>query len=309
MWNLCGVLHHLVKSTDMKHSVFFSHPLPQWVSFFKTLAASPLKWLMADGRHFQILYLGSFLLFGVFNLGWEVEALNFLLVVGSCLLVQLLFAWYHGLSLTTLKSAMISSLGLCILLKVNHPSTAVLAAAVAIGSKFLIQVEKKHVFNPVNIAIVLTTLFTQDAWVSPGQWGSDVALLFFVGAAGLMVLLKVGRLDISLWFIVTFFGLEMIRSLFYLGWPADHFMHFMTNGTVLLFTFFMITDPVTTPNHPMARILFSVAVGALAFVFTHVLYMQSGAPIWALFVVSPSTLFLDRLFAYKRFSWQTHPAR
>lgn len=265
--------------------------------------AEALRFLKKDGRHFQLLYLGSFLVYGIGFLGWDADLLHILLVISTCLLTQAVFIKWKGLGWHTLKSAMISSLGLCILLKTNQPETAILAAFITISSKFLVQHQHKHIFNPVNIGIVLTVLLTGDAWISPGQWGSNFTTLYFVGAAGLIVLLRVGRLDISLAFILTFFGLEMGRSMLYLGWPADHFLHLMTNGTMLLFTFFMITDPVTTPNHPKARILFAVLVGALAFAFTHVMYLQSGAPIWALFVVSPLTLFLDRLFVHQRFSW------
>lgn len=287
----------------MPDTATFQNTRPAAIQAARSLLESAIRFLTSDGRHFQILYLGGFLVYGVFSLGWDVDLSKMLLVVATCLATQSFFIWYKDIPWVSLKSAMISSLGLCILLKTNLPTTAVLAAFITIASKFLIQYERKHVFNPVNIGIVLTTLLTGDAWVSPGQWGSDFTTLYFVGAAGLIVLLKVGRIDISLAFIAVFFGLELIWSMLYLGWPADHFLHFMTNGTVLLFTFFMITDPATTPNHPKARMLFAALVGVIAFLFTHVLYMQAGAPIWALFLVSPLTLVLDKFFQHRSFSW------
>lgn len=270
--------------------------LPRWLLL-------PLDFLKRDGRHFQILYLGAFLLYGVFSLGWDVDLAKILLVIGTCIGTQAVLARVHGLGWHTLKSAAISSLGLCILLKTNLPVTAFLAAFITITSKFVFRVDGKHIFNPVNIGIALTTLLTGDAWVSPGQWGSSFTTLYFVGAAGLIVLLRVGRIDLSIAFLGTYLGLELVRSCLWLGWPADHFTHLMTNGTLMLFSFFMITDPVTTPNHPKARMLWAAMVGVLTFAFTHVLYMQAGAPIWALFVLSPITLVLDQLFIYRRFAW------
>ena len=119
---------------------------------------------------------------------------------------------------------------------------------------------------------------------------------------GWFVLFRVGRLDTGLTFLATFAGLMFIRSYVYLGWPIDHFWHTLSSGTLLLFAFFMITDPVTTPNHPKARILWSILVGALAFGLTSWFYVHS-APIWALFFMAPITPVFDKLFAHKKFSW------
>ena len=52
------------------------------------------------------------------------------------------------------KSALISALSLCLLLRTDWLALAALAAVVAVGSKFLIRVRDKHVFNPTNLAIV-----------------------------------------------------------------------------------------------------------------------------------------------------------
>ena len=271
-------------------------------SLTSTLTAS-ITFLKRDGRHFQILYLGAFLLYGIFYLGWDTDITRILLIVTTCLTTQALFIKFYGHQWHSMKSAMISTLGMCILLKTNLPITAVIAAFIAISSKFWLRWDRKHIFNPVNIGIALTTLFTGDAWVSHGQWGSSFTTLYFVGVAGLIVLLKVGRIDTSIAFLGTYLALEFTRSVLWLGWPADHFVHLVTNGTLLLFTFFMITDPVTTPNHPTARIIWSMMIAIFTFILTHVFYMQAGAPIWALFVISPLTLVFDHFFVQRRFAW------
>ena len=129
-------------------------------------------------------------------------------------------------------------------------------------------------------------------------------MLYFMGAAALIVLLKVGRIDTSLAFLLSYSGLEFVRTVLFLGWPVDHFLHHITNGTVLLFTFFMITDPMTTPNHPRARIIWSVMVGLLAFTLAHVFYLQSAAPIWALFIISPLTIAFDKIFKHSKYQWR-----
>ncbi|MFN8394819.1 MAG: RnfABCDGE type electron transport complex subunit D [Bacteroidia bacterium] len=261
------------------------------------------RWFLKDARHFQILSLSIFLCYGIVDLGWNTHLDRILLTVGTCLLTQALWVKITKAPWHSLKSALISSLGLCLLLKTNMLSTAAIAAVITISSKFIVQMDRKHIFNPVNFGIILTVMLTGDAWISPGQWGSSFVTLFFVGSAGLMVLLKCGRIDISLGFIGSYFALEFIRTVLWLGWPIDHWTHMVTNGAILLFTFFMITDPVTTPNHQGARIAWAVMVGLLTFALNHLFILNSGAPIWALFIISPLTLVFDKVFKAQKFSW------
>ena len=60
------------------------------------------------------------------------------------------------------------------MLRVDHLPTMALAAFGAIASKFLFRVDSKHFFNPANLGIIIALTFTQDAWVSPGQWGEEL---------------------------------------------------------------------------------------------------------------------------------------
>ncbi len=255
-----------------------------------------------DARHFQIAYLGGFLIFGILFLDWEADLSRYLITIFGCLSVQFLFAKLWGKDLRSLKSGLITALGLCLLFKANLLWIILLAAALSIASKFLIRIKGKHVFNPANFGIVLAILLTGNGWVSPGQWGNGVILLFVLGALGSIILLKVGRLDTSIAFIGTLALLEFGRTVLYYGWPIDHFLHQFTNGALLLFTFFMITDPVTTPNAPIARWGWGSAIGVLSFVLTGWFYINT-APIIALFVMAPITAVLDRYFKAPSFSW------
>src|SRR6185295_6591856 len=150
------------------------------------------------------------------------------------------------------------------------------------------KVRAKHFFNPTNFGIIVTILLTHNAWISPGQWGSNGLLVFSIGLLGLVVLLRVKRLDTAIAFLFTFCSLSFIRSVVVLGWQPDFFLHQFTSGTLLLFSFFMITDPVSTPSHPYARIVWSMLVGLLAFYLATYQFVN-GAPLWALFFLSPLT--------------------
>lgn len=256
-----------------------------------------------DARHFQIVYLGSFVLFGLIFLSWYEDWFKFLLYATAALITQ-----YIGQATTQAKSgawksALITSLGLCLLCKTNTYETAILAAVFAIGSKFLLRYNGKHIFNPVNMGIIASIYLTNDAWISPGQWGSHIVLIFLLGALGFLVLRKVDRLDASLTFLFVFGGLQFVRSVLYLGWSIDVYLHQMASGTLLLFTFFMITDPMTTPNHRIARILWVSLISVISFAVSNYMYVYA-APILVLFFTSPLTPFFDKIWQAKKFEWK-----
>lgn len=257
---------------------------------------------LEDPRYFQILFLGSFLCYGLYYLGWDKQGVVFLTIGITAVLTQLLFEAFGRGRFSSIKSALITALGLCLLLHVSAVWVAALAAFVAIASKFLIRKKTKHIFNPANIGIVAAIALSQQAWVSPGQWGSEVIGWFFVGSAGLMMILKVGRLDTAFTFLLVFGGLLFIRQVLYLGWETEVWVHMMSNGTLLLFSFFMITDPRTTPNHRVARIIWAAFLALLLFVATNYFYVQTAA-IWLLFLISPLTPLFDRLFKSAEFQW------
>ncbi|WP_339834271.1 RnfABCDGE type electron transport complex subunit D [uncultured Flavobacterium sp.] len=259
--------------------------------------------LLSDARYFQILFLGSFLVLVLFANDFPKEYLFQIgLTITSSLFFQLLFMHFTTKNYALWKSALITSLGLSLLLKVDALEWVLLATFISIGSKFLIKYNGKHVFNPANIGVVGTILLTHHAWISPGQWGSNIIYLFIIGSLGFLVIKKVARIDIALTFIATFGGLLFIRNILYLGWPIDFWTHQMTNGTLMLFTFFMITDPMTTPNNKKGRIVFALILAIIAFYLTTFNHFYA-APVWVLIFISPLTIVFDKIWKNKKYSW------
>jgi Na+-translocating ferredoxin:NAD+ oxidoreductase RnfD subunit len=76
----------------------------------------------------------------------------------------------------------------------------------------------------------------------------------------------------------------------------------MLTGGLIVFAFFMISDPKTTPDHRWGRILFAVSVAVLAFTLQHGFWIQT-ALFWSLFLLSPFTPLFDRVFQARRFAW------
>ena len=285
--------------------------------------------LFKDARDYQILFLSCFLFLGIFTRDWTLR-LDFIgVILLSCLLTQVLLSWlvnafkyknsqntpqyyfnlqlYHlinFLSISSWRSATITALGLCLLLRGNHWTTMAIAGCLAIASKFLFRTQNKHFFNPANFGIIAALMMTNDAWVSPGQWGTDWwYLLLFVGTGGI-ILKRVGRWDTSAAFLGTYIALEAMRN-FWLGWSWDVLQHQLMSGSLLLFAFFMITDPRSIPNATTSRIIWSLSIAVLTFIIQHTFYLST-AVFWSLFILSPLTIVLDSMWTGSRFSWQAN---
>lgn len=264
--------------------------------------------LKIDARDYQILFLSSFLLLGIFNLGWDADIGKYGLLIGSCILFQYIATLLYKLKMSSLKSALITSLGLCILVQANHWSLYILIALIAIGVKFIFRFNGKHFINPANFGIIAAIILTEQVWISPGQWGNLAMLFFIIGCLGFIVTYKVNRIDLSFIFLLSFFLLEFIYQIIYLQWPLDHLTQSFTNGGFLLFTFFMITDPVSTPAHKTVRKFWALGIALLAFVLKELYYIPS-APFWALFFFAFTTPLITYFFPAKKFLWKNTAQR
>lgn len=258
--------------------------------------------IFRDARNLQILWLGTFLVYGIIELQWAANIDYYLFVFSGALATQGIFILRKGLPLHSLKSAMITSLGLCLLLKVNHPSLGLAAGAIAIGSKFFLRFQGKHIFNPANFGIAALILLSGQAWISPGQWGNEVVTLFLIASCGMLITMKVGRWDAGISFIAVLFACEFGRTVLYQGWPVDHLVHTFSSGTLMLFAFFMITDPMTSPNARKARLLWAASLALISFGLSAFLQLYT-APVWALFGWCLITPLFDKFFVQPKFQW------
>jgi len=264
--------------------------------------------LTADPRHGQIATLASLLAYGIARLDFDVSAGQAFITVSTALIVQRAGDAVTGTPWTSgAKSALISALSLCLLLRTDHLAWAAVAAAIAVGSKFLVRVRGKHVFNPTNLALAALLLTTPDVWVSPGQWGTGASFAFAIACAGLAVTYRSARSDVTIAFIAAYAGLITARSL-YLGEPLTIPLHRLESGAFLLFSFFMISDPKTTPDARAGRIAFAVLV-AVGAAYVHLRLFRPNGFLWALVLASPLVPLIDRVFPAARYQWPYLPSR
>ena len=260
------------------------------------------RMLFKDVRDYQILFLALFLVLGVWTRDFTIRGNSMMAVTLACLVTQFVADRLWAGPNASLRSAWITALSLCLLLQANSVSTMILVGVAAILSKFVVRFRRKHFFNPSNLGIILALLFTRDAWVTPGQWGEEAWYAFLFVGAGAMVVRKVGRWETTGAFLGFYALLEAARNA-WLGWTWDVFLHRMMSGSLLLFSFFMITDPRVIPDLRRARVLWSALVAALAFILRNYYFIPT-AVFWSLFALSPLTILFDLLWPAKRFEWQ-----
>jgi len=264
-------------------------------------AMEPLTRNRLDPRLYQIGCLAVLLVYG---LGWrsfDISPVQIALTLGAALAAQAIGTRWAGLPKFDAKSALISALSLCLLLRVDALWLAPAAAVVAVGSKFVVRWGGKHIFNPTNIGIAAVVALSDRAWVSPAQWGAGPTLAFLVACLGGLVVNRAARSDVTYAFLGFYAALLFGRAA-WIGQPWSVPLHQLESGSLVLFSFFMISDPKTTPNARVARFLFGALVAAGAAFVAFVLFKPSG-PIWSLVVLSPLVPLLDRLFPGRRYEW------
>lgn len=255
-----------------------------------------------DPRLYQIVSLSALLLYGVFLLHFDISIWQIAITLGAAQLTQYAGTRHFQLPAFDPKSALISSLSLCLLLRTNDLIAAALAAFIAIGSKFIIRWQDKHVFNPTNLALV-AMIASGLGWISPGQWGQVAWFGFLIACLGSLVVTRAARADVTVAFLGFYVGLLFARAI-WLGDPLTIPLHQLESGTLLIFSFFMISDPKTTPDSRTGRIVYALIV-ALAALYVQFGFFKPNGPLWGLIVCAPLVPLIDRLVPGARYDWST----
>ncbi len=162
------------------------------------------------------------------------------------------------------ESALITGLILALIVGPLAPfaSVWVLAAiaVVAMASKYLLVINKRHILNPTAFAVVVSALLlkTGASW-----WVGNQFLVPFIILGGVLVVGKIRRWHLALSFLLTYFAALFVGSAFSpagIGtfWPL--LKSLVLYSPLLFFTFVMLIEPLTGPQNRLPRIYFGVFV-------------------------------------------------
>lgn len=134
------------------------------------------------------------------------------------------------------------------------------ASAVAIASKYILAIRKKHVFNPVAFGVAATSVVLG---LSASWWIGTLPMVPFVLIGGLLIVRKIRRFD--LWF--AFIGVFTVGIAFYYFGRGLDVVRSLSQALLYAPTFFfatvMLTEPMTTPPSKLLRVLYGALVGLL----------------------------------------------
>ncbi len=282
----------------------------------KGLNLAHFSWLKRlDARYFQIIFLLSLLLFGALARDFSLTSGQVFLTFAGVVCTQAF--WQFRLKLPNRKnvqgylSALVTTCGIAILVRSDVLWVHPLLTSLAISSKFVFRFgkwnSKGHILNPANLAAFCAYALMPHAWLSPGQWGQETLTALWMLILGATVTGRVARWDVSFVFIFAWLGLLAAR-LIWLGYAPDlaleMWLHQAMNGATILFAFFMISDPMTTPQNRHARIAYALCVAVSAFIWQYGFFKPQGL-IVALFVWSFTVPVWNHYFQAQRFNWRS----
>lgn len=229
-------------------------------------------------------------------LGFKVSVAQILISMAFCALVEALVTLYRDNVLAWPASAVLTGSGVALILRASGTRHGdwwslhgiqyfLLAAALSLASKYFIRAGGRHLFNPSNVGIVWCLLVIGPARVFPQYlWWGPIGAPVLVATAvivvgGIWVLRAVRMVPLAATFLSVYVALIGLAALaghsLSATWHngpvggASFFLDICTSPELLVFVFFMISDPQTAPRASREQIRFgaitALVAGGLAF--------------------------------------------
>lgn len=133
-----------------------------------------------------------------------------------------------------------------------------LAGILSMASKYTLAINRKHIFNPAAIAVVITPIIIgqyADWWVGQA-W-----MMPFVILGGLLIVKKIQKEDLLFSFLITAVIAISGFAYFSNGDLIGSLKTIFFQSALFFLAFIMLTEPLTTPPSRVRRILYGILVG------------------------------------------------
>jgi Na+-translocating ferredoxin:NAD+ oxidoreductase RnfD subunit len=209
----------------------------------------------------QLLFIALGITILDFSIGW----FDVLAVWLTACATELVLSYTIRGTIPSFRSALSTTFGISMFLRANSIWYLVLAAFVAIGSKYVIRMRGKHIFNPSNLAIVLSVYLLPFATTEQFyEWGDNMWIFLGIALVCLYAGYRIGILSMALSFLGTYAILMGVSLASLPEFFAPHHVG-LVSPVLVIFAMFMITDPATSPRGLLPRILFGASVAATFF--------------------------------------------
>jgi Na+-translocating ferredoxin:NAD+ oxidoreductase RnfD subunit len=241
------------------------------------------------------IFISLILLVGHISFGILQSYKTVLLSVSASMITEMVMARFIQGKWRNLSSAYITGISVSILIRSTMYWPYALTAVLSIVSKYVLQYQGKHIWNPSNFGISWM-LFTAPFSVAALsiQWGNNIWPMLVIWILGLVIVYRAKRYNITITYVISFVFFALLRSWF----TGDSFLAEvapLTGPMYQLFIFFMITDPATTVKSKKGQMLVAFLIALVEFVLRMNQFIY--APFYALFIVGPITMIIDKLMA------------
>lgn len=131
------------------------------------------------------------------------------------------------------------------------------ASAIAIASKYILAIRRKHIFNPAALGVAATAAILG---LSASWWIGTLAMAPFALVGGLLIVRKIRRFDMWWAFMLTFGAGMLYFALDHgLSIPLTFSQSFLY-APAFFFSTVMLTEPATSPGSRVWRLLYAFGV-------------------------------------------------
>ena len=228
---------------------------------------------------------------GQVALGFHVSVPQILAAILTCAVIEVVLTFRRHRELVWPASAMLTGSGVALILRVpstprgDHWTTHAwyvfaAVAGVSLLTKYVIRYRGSHLFNPSNLGLVAAFLLLGSTRVEPLDfWWSPLDAPMIAAYAVILVggVLITRRLDLlvpaTIFWVVLAGGVGLValsghcmvaRWAFAPVCGFDFWRVIVTSPEVLIFLFFMLTDPKTVPPGRVGRMLFALVLAIVA---------------------------------------------
>ena len=134
------------------------------------------------------------------------------------------------------------------------------AGGLAIASKYLLVINKQHIFNPAAVAVALTAL---GAGQSASWWVGSTPLLAFVVVGGLLLVRKIRRFQMVISFLAVALGATLVYSALGHRSSITELQQAVVHSSLFFMAFVMLTEPATSPATGVKQRWYGVLAGLL----------------------------------------------
>ena len=130
----------------------------------------------------------------------------------------------------------------------------------AMASKYILAINRKHLFNPVAFAVALTALTVNQ---TADWWVGTTAMLPFVLVGGLLVVRKTRRFEMVFSFLITSLLVTLAFTLLSRENVFTALQQTVLESPLIFFAAIILTEPLTTPPTRVLQLIYGAIVGFL----------------------------------------------